>query len=231
MRRTVPLVVLTILTALPALGVGALNRGVSGITLEQLFPGAEFDPAVPTPAQATGVEIGERPLRPDEVLAYFRTLAEVSPRATLRVYTRSHEGRPLVNLVVGGEEVIAVLDRFQVEHRERVSDLTRNESKDAEALAGAPAVAYMAYGIHGDELSSVDAAVALAYRLVAGEDDTARALRERLVVVIDPIENPDGRARFLAQTASFAHAEANPDQDDLSHATVWPWGTSLRRWL
>ena len=82
----------------------------------------------------------------------------------------------------------------------------------------------MAYGIHGDELSSTDAAASLAYWLAAGEDDRAQALREGLVVLIDPMENPDGRERFLSQTAAFAHKLPNPDQDDLSHTTVWPWG-------
>ena len=43
----------------------------------------------------------------------------------------------------------------------------------------------------------------------------------KLLVLIDPCENPDGRARYLAQTLSFAHRTANPDQDDLSHRAVW----------
>ena len=64
----------------------------------------------------------------------------------------------------------------------------------------------MGYSIHGDELSGADASAVLAYWLVAGKDDRARALRDRLLVLIDPMQNPDGRDRFLAQTAAFAHA-------------------------
>ena len=59
---------------------------------------------------------------------------------------------------------------------------------------------------------------------MAGEDQRARDLRDDLLVLIDPCENPDGRTRYLAQTTSFAHRTANPDQDDLSHRAVWPWG-------
>ena len=80
------------------------------------------------------------------------------------------------------------------------------------------------YGIHGDELSSSDAAVTVAYRLVAGTDDLSQKLRQELLILIDPMENPDGRDRFLAQTSSLAHKVPNPDTDDLSHTTVWPWG-------
>src|SRR5512136_610999 len=82
----------------------------------------------------------------------------------------------------------------------------------------------MAYAIHGDELSSSDAAVALAYWLVAGEDDRARLLRRELLILIDPCENPDGRARFLSMTAPLAHAIPSGDVEDLSHTAFWPWG-------
>ncbi|MBM4131876.1 hypothetical protein FJ250_12760, partial [bacterium] len=92
------------------------------------------------------------------------------------------------------------------------------------ALADAKAVAVLAYGIHGDELSSTDAACAVAWWLVAGSDERAEALRRDLVLLVDPCENPDGRARYLAQIQSFAHASANPDQEDLAHTGVWPWG-------
>jgi len=201
----------------PAAWAGTLNEGVSPIGLEQLFPGAQFDTDLPTQVQVTGVEPGQRPLRPDEVLAFFQVLAEASENARLVEYARSHEDRPLVYLAVSDPATIADLDAFRTQHAARIDGRTQ--------LAGRQkAVAWLAYGIHGDELSSTDAAAALAYRLVAGTDAAAVDLREKLVILIDPCENPDGRARFLAQNISFAHRRANPDQDDLSHANVWPWG-------
>ena len=192
------------------------------ITPQQLFGGAVFAPQPPAPAEALGAELGTRPYRPEEILGYFRLLAESSPRARLEEYARSHEARPLVLLAVSDEPTIAVLDSFREAHVRR---LDPREDAEAEAeVADAKAVAWMGYGIHGDELSSSDAAVALAYWLVAGEDPRAARLRRELVVLIDPCQNPDGRARFLAQTTAFAHAVPNPDTDDLSHTTVWPWG-------
>jgi hypothetical protein len=201
-----------------------LNRGVSGISPESLFPWAEFDPSIPTQERVLGVEPGQRPLRPEEVVAYFRALDVASPLAHLHVYAHTHEGRPLLHLAVSDEATIEGLDAFKKEHLERLDPRGRPASDDAERLADAKAVAYMAYGIHGDELSSPDAAAALAYWLVAGVDDRTRALRENLVILVDPCENPDGRARYLAMITSFAHATANPDQEDLSHRAVWPWG-------
>lgn len=201
-----------------------LNVGLEGLDLPAFFEGSVFDEDIPTQEQVTGVAPAVRPLRPEEALAYLRALAEASPRASVSTYARSHEGRELVVFAVSDGETVARLEEFRLAHRERVDPRGREAAEDPETLASAKAVAWMAYGIHGDELSSTDAAAALAYWLVAGEDELARRVRRELVVLIDPCENPDGRARFLAQTSSFAHARANPDQDDLSHTTVWPWG-------
>ncbi len=225
MRRFLTLItVLVLMSSWAGSGIASsLNRGVQGITYERLFPGAVFDEAIPTQKEITGVAPGERPLRVDEVLAYFTALAESSDRAALNIYARSYEGRPLVYLMVGDAQVIARADDFQIEHK-ALMDPRTDSAVDAESLAGTRAVAWVAYGIHGDELSSSDAAAAVAYRLVAGIDPEAVRLRHKLLILIDPCENPDGRNRYLAQIGSFAHRRANPDQDDLSHSGVWPWG-------
>jgi hypothetical protein len=196
----------------------------AGIALADLFPGARFDAEIPSPVASLGVEPGERPLRPDEITRYFETLAAASPRATLRTYAHSHEGRPLVYLAVAEPDTIARLDAFRAEHARRTHPAAAPTGDAPDRLADAKAVAWLAYAIHGDELSSSDAAVALAYRLVAGEDEWAQRIRRELVVLIDPLQNPDGRARYLALTEAFAHREPNPSRDDLSHVTVWPWG-------
>ncbi len=214
--------VVVFLSASPVFAA-SLNLGVSGITLTELFPGAEFDTEIPGLVEVTGVDPGQRPLRPEEALVYFRTLAEVSPRATLIEFGRSHEDRPLVVLAVSDEKTIAELGDFKTLHADLMDPRT-GEIPTAASLAGTKAVAWMAYSIHGDELSSTDAAAALAYWLVAGRDERATRLRQKLVVFIDPCENPDGRSRYLAQISSFAHKTANPDQDDMSHTAVWPWG-------
>lgn len=200
-----------------------LNAGLRGLDPAVLFAGSVFNPSVPTLQDVTGVGPAERPLRPEEVIDWFRALEKASPRARLITFGRTYEDRPLVLLAVSDEATIADLDGFRRAHLEQL-DPRRDPEPGAAPLTAGKAVAWLAYGIHGDELSSTDAACALAWWLVAGDDDKAKALRRDLVVLIDPCENPDGRARYLAQIRSFAHQTANPDQDDLSHSGVWPWG-------
>jgi len=177
----------------PAVAAG-LNAGVKAITLEELFPDAVFDPEVPTQVSVTGVEIGQRPLRPEEVLAYFQALADASPRARLLEYGRSHEDRPMVILAVSDVATIGDMGKFKQQHT-ALMDPRQTGKVSAEDLATTKAVAWMAYGIHGDELSSTDAAASLAYLLVAGEDEVSKKLRTKLLVLIDPCENPDRQPR------------------------------------
>lgn len=207
----------------PILAHAALNEGVEPVDLARLFPEAVFDEAIPTQAQVTGVEPGQRPLRPEEVVDYFAALAAASPEAELIEYARTWEGRPLVILAIADAATIGDLEGFRQRHVESLDPRSKSAPAGKE-WENRKAVAWMAYGIHGDELSSTDAAAALAYRLVAGRDETASRMRKELVILIDPSENPDGRARYLSQTMSFAHRRANPDTDDLSHSAVWPWG-------
>ena len=54
------------------------------------------------------------------------------------------------------------------------------------------------HGVHGNEISSADAALVEAYHLLASQGDAGvdAVLRDALVL-IDPMQNPDGRARFI----------------------------------
>ncbi|REN11463.1 peptidase M14, partial [Mycobacterium tuberculosis] len=61
------------------------------------FPaGGDFDPAVPTPQQFLGYEIGSRYTRHDQLVAYFNELARHSDKIKVEEIGRSYEGRPLL---------------------------------------------------------------------------------------------------------------------------------------
>ena len=182
-----------------------------GIALDELFPGASFDPAIPTQEEVAGI-------RPGRTAAAPRRAAAL-PRGTGRRLSAGDDGRVLANPRGAADGLVRRQRRGDDRRSRRVPPGPRRATSiprrrpaadDAAALEGAKAVAWMAYGIHGDELSSPDAAAAVAYRLVAGEDEQARKLRRELVVLIDPCENPDGRERFLAQTTAVRPRRAQP---------------------
>jgi hypothetical protein len=184
----------------------------------------EVDPAIPSPDEVLGFALGERPAHQAQVLDYFRRLDEGSDRVRLVEMGRTYENRPLVYVIISSETNMARLDEIRQDVA-RIADPRSLSRSDLERLVEkAPAVVWLAYSIHGDEISGVDASLAVAYRLAAGTDTLAQRLREELVVLIDPVENPDGRERYLAQMESFATAVSSADGQSLQRGGFWPWG-------
>jgi hypothetical protein len=192
---------------------------------DRFRPEGRYDARIPAPASILGFEPGERPARYEQVVRYAEALAGASPRVRLERYARSHEGRDLLLLVISSERNLARLEEIRRDVA-ALADPRRPLAGTAlrTLLDRTPAIAYMAYAIHGDELSSTDAALRLAYELAAGENPDVSSLLENLVILVDPVENPDGRERILAMIASYQGAVPNPDPEALNHAGFWPWG-------
>jgi hypothetical protein len=189
------------------------------------YPGGTYMSDVQSPDEFFGFKIGSRPVTQEEVLRYFRYLDTALPNASLQQYGKTFEGRALVYLTVTSEENAGALEDIR-SNIQKLADprMLGDEDEAKRIIDGTPAVAWMAYAIHGDELSSTDAAVQLAYQLLAGTDGTSRMIRDSMVVCIDPLENPDGRTRWVQQMTQFNPAVTNTDAQSIHHRGVWPWG-------
>ena len=206
--------------------VTALALLLAAAPSPSLGPGSRFDPRIPTLEQVTGHATGQAITTPDGVHAYLAALAAAAPdRTRLVEYARSEEGRPLEVLVIASPERIDRLEEVKKGLR-ALADPRSLAAGDADRLArDLPAVVWLLHAVHGNEVSSTDAALALAYHLLAAQDDpAAEAARKEAIVLLDPLENPDGRARFLATNG--AAAGPVPDAEPLSaeHDEPWPGG-------
>lgn len=187
------------------------------------FPGAKHDPAVATPDSVLGFPVGQRPATHAQIEACLKTWAG-NPRCKLVEYARTYEGRALYYLVISSPTNIGKLDAIKTDLG-KLADPRKVSASETDRLAGSlPAVAWMAYTIHGDEMSGSDAALASAYHLIAGQDDDVTSLLNDLVIIIDPLMNPDGRDRWLKQ--QFENRTTTPSLDDQSllHTGSWPYG-------
>ena len=136
-------------------------------------------------------------------------------------YATSWEGRPLHYLIVGSKERIARLDEVK-----RGMQVLASGAPDADRLiADLPVVVWLLHGVHGNEISSSDAALAEAYHLLAarGNADADLTLRDALVI-IDPMQNPDGRQRFVTQNLLGRALEPDPNPQSAEHDEPWPGG-------
>jgi len=154
---------------------------------------------VPSPR----VFLGRIPGAPGELAgtvktyAYFRALAGASPRVRLFTIGRSEEGREILMLAIADEAGIRDLDRLKAATTS-LADPRRTDPAAAEKLiVTARPIYYFNAALHSDETGSTEATLELAYRLAVSELPMIRRIRENLVVLINPISNPDGRDKVV----------------------------------
>jgi hypothetical protein len=211
-----------------ALPIGVAGTAFAAPQPPPLAPGVRYDARIPTVRQVLGFEIGERITSPEEITQYFKALQAAAPERTRLIeYARTWEGRPLHVLVIGSPERIATLDEIKRGLR-KLADPRGLAAADADQLVKTlPVVVWLMHAVHGNEISSCDAALAEAYHLIAAQGDAGvDAIRQQALVVIDPLENPDGRARFYQQ--NLQGEAAIPDNEPVSaeHDEAWPGGRS-----
>jgi Zinc carboxypeptidase len=194
----------------------------------ELAPGARHDAAIPTLKAVVGHESGEEITAPDQMLLYLKALTAAAPdRTRLVQYATSWEGRPLHALAVGSPERMAKLDATKADLR-RLADPRALSPAEVERLVKElPVVTYLAHGVHGNEISSGDAALYEAYHLLAAQGDAdVDLVRLESIVLIDPMQNPDGRARFLLQNRLGRAATPDAEPASAEHDEPWPGGRS-----
>jgi len=193
-----------------------------------LWPGAKYDPAIPTLQSVLGHDHGEVITPPEGMGQYLQALQKAAPtRTRLIEYAKSWEGRPLWLFVIGSAERIAKLDQVKAD-LQRFGDPRRTPAGDGDRLARElPVVVWLIHGVHGNEISSGDAALAEAYHLLASQGDAGvdAVLRDALVL-IDPAQNPDGRARFISSNLQGRAVTPDPAPYSAEHDEPWPGGRS-----
>ena len=180
-----------------------------------------YNPAITTPTESLGAEVGDWHVRHDQLVNYMRTLAAQSERVTLIETGRTHENRPLLLLAFSSAANQAKLTQMQQQH---VSNLSVADPE-------APLVLWMGYSVHGNESSGSNAALLLAYYLAAGQNEQLDALLSNNIVLLDPSLNPDGLARF-AQWANMHKGQTLvADMVHREHQEAWPSGRTNHYWF
>src|SRR5207249_359306 len=125
--------------------------------------------------------------------AYCRALAQSSPRVRLFTIGRSEEGREIVMLAIADEAGIADLERLKAATAALADPRRTGAAAARQIVANARPIYYFNAALHSDETGSTESVLELAYRLAVSEQPMIRRIRESLVVLINPVSNPDGR--------------------------------------
>lgn len=198
---------------------------IAGLAYDaELFPDADHDPAVPTPDSVLGFRLGDRPAMHAQIRAVCEAIDGASDRVRLFEYAVSHEGRSLFFLVIGSEANLARLDEIKSQSAALADPRTINNAEADRLIESMPAIAWMAYVIHGDEMSGSDAALAMIHHLAAARDAETTELLKNVLVIVDPLMNPDGRDRCITNVNQSRTAQPSVDDQSLIHLQPWPTG-------
>lgn len=187
-------------------------------------PEGSYDPAVPSPEQTLGFRVGDRAAFPAEIVEALRVMADASPKAQIFEYARTYEDRPSIYIAISSVANIERLDEIKADLGKLGDPRGLGNDEIDRILNETPVTAWLAYSIHGNETSGADASMLVAYHLIASQSQETADWLDRMVILIDPVQNPDGRHRFLNQIQQHRAVSPNVDDQSLLHSGYWPGG-------
>lgn len=200
--------------------------GLSDAAQAQDYPSAAYSEEIPTLEDVVGHDHGEAISSVTEIRQFLDALAEAAPdRMRVQSYGETWQGRELIYAVISSPENMARLNAIQ-------SDLSQLAAGDAMSAADrdriigdTPAVVWLSYGVHGDEITPPDSSLRIAYHLLAAQNDPlVDQILSNTIVIIDPSQNPDGRDRFVHSFESSLGLEPIGDRYSAEHDQPWPRG-------
>jgi Zinc carboxypeptidase len=198
---------------------------VFSLAVDPLHPSPSYSSSVPAPEALLGYKLGSAFTPYDQLEKYFQALAASSPaHLKLEGYGKSVEGRTLYTLTITSEKNLARLDAIR-NATTKLSDPRKASPAEAAQIASSmPVVVWLSYNIHGNESNSSEAAMQVAYELAASEDTKVKEWLENAVIIIDPLENPDGRERYVQFYRTAQGTEPRSDRFSAEHDEHWPGG-------
>ena len=184
----------------------------------------DYLPDIDEPSSFLDFNYGERVASPAQISSAIMAWSEQSNRLKVVEYAKSHEGRPLYALFISAPENINNLEVIK-SNITKLSDARNINDKEAKSIIQSmPALAWMAYSIHGNETSGADAALGIVYHLIASTDSDVIEMLSEMIIVVDPMMNPDGRDRFAKSLEQYRGTSPNYDDQSLLHTGDWPYG-------
>ena len=189
-----------------------ITFSTQAVILEDYLPqDTRYDTSIPTPKAVTGIEVGYRHYRHDQIVQYLSILGASSARARLMDYGMTHEGRRLVLLFISSDKNMENLEELA-----KRDDILR---------------IWNGFSVHGNEASGANASILYAYHLIAGHSEKIDKILNETLIIIDPTINPDGYDRFITDVNSNRGVIDNSDENDSSHIEQSPNGRTNHYWF
>ncbi len=198
------------LAFLLAFGGGPIAPAIAQTDCDPFSTTPVFEPSVPTLADVTDDDIafGEREVTWQESNAYVAAVDAASTRVVSAEAATSVLDKPIPYAVIGTEARLGDL-AGTLAMIETLRDPNAAAADVTAALEDAPVILWIAGNVHGGEESGADAALQVLYHLAARTDCVVTEILANALVVILPVQNPDGRE--LEQRRNWYGFDMNRD--------------------
>lgn len=191
---------------LSALAIALLGQQHFG--QHDFYPYKPYDPSITRPESILGYKPGEKHTTFREQEQVIFEIARNAPkRVKVWEFGRSWESRPLKLIAVSSERNIASLESL----RQKMARVAKGESISSAELEAMPAFVWVNQTIHGNESASFESGMWLLYNLAASRNREVTQALDNVVVLINPVYNPDGHERFVVWNRSLAVGSAHPE--------------------
>jgi len=182
------------------------SKKIAEYTTDPSFnsPLTDYLPAsttVPTPAKVLGDVAGAPNMLPysKDVYRYFDMLAAASPRVKVYRIGKTEEGRDMIAVAIADEALLKDLKANDARLAQLADPrvLGMDDAKAEPLLAATTPVYYITGTIHSPETGAPTALMELGYRLAVDESPYIRKIRSKVITLITPVVEADGRDRMV----------------------------------
>ena len=150
---------------------------------------------IPSPLKHFGTIIGEPGVMHNttEIYTYYKRLDQSSDRLMVQQMGTSEEGRAIHLVVIADEATLANAEEYKALLAELSDPRKTDDRRAAELFKKGKSVYYLNGGMRSTEMGSPEMLMELAYRLITDESEEIKHIRENVIVLINPVSEPDGR--------------------------------------
>ena len=182
------------------------------------------DPVIPSPRKVFGDIIGAPGImhRTTEIYSYYKQLDNVSPFLSMQQIGTTEEGRTVQLVIIGNEDAISRIDHYK-KQLALLADPRKITANDIERIVGdSKPVFYLNGGLHSPEMGSPEMLMELSYRLITDPSEEIKKIRDNIIVLINPVSEPDGRDKQVDWY--YRYSKARTEYDDGFPKSPPYWG-------
>ena len=184
----------------------------------------DYRAEVPRPQSILRFDVGEQHTTYAQMEMVINAIEKAaSDRVKIFDIGLTKEKRMQHIVAISSPENMARLDQISANIAKLTDPRTTCASEATQIAQNNPAIAWMAYTIHGNESASFETMMQVVYQLAASNEPQTLDILKKTVVLIITGENPDGHERFVTWYNSVAVGDPNPAA--MEHREPWSiWG-------